>query len=281
MKAFAPAPPLLAVIGFMLVCSTGYTATERVVEYEYDGAGNIVRIITQEQSDPPAVSPLSPGFINQGQSRTITATGSSLLGVDVSTDAPGLSIDAIQSDGSQINFQLTAASDAPIGNAIIRFSTGLGEVQHSIFVADVGPAISTIPSPITIDLSGASNTITLNFSVSRPENETFRLSVVNPAVAAVDTASFNILSGQTRADISLTGVTAGATVLQIDLPEKFYSYRFPVYVGETYAELLQSFPDMAERNLFTEAVGVVVQSDNPYLPNTVVSGRVGVLVIQE
>ena len=262
----------------MLVAANGHAATERVVDYEYDGAGNIVSIITREQSDPPTVSPLSPNFINVGQSRTITTTGSNLLGVEVSTDAPGLSIDAIESDETTISFQLTAESEAPIGNAIIRFSTGLGEVQQSIFVAEVGPAIVTNPSPITIDLSATSNSVTLNFSVPRPENETYSLSVVDPATATVDSASFDILAGATRADISLIGVAAGATVLQIDLPAKFYSYRFPVYVSETYAELLQSFPDMAERNLFAEPVGVVVQAGNSYLPNTVTSSRVGVVV---
>lgn len=278
MKVLAPAPLLLAVIGFMLVCSIGYAATERIVDYEYDGAGNIIRIITQEQSDPPSVLPLSPGFINQGQSRSITATGSNLLGIDVYTDAPGLSIDAIQSDASGISFQLTAASDAPLGNAVIHFSTGLGEVQQSIVVAEVSPAITTNPGPITIDISGVSNTVTLNFSVPRPENETFNLSVVDPATATVDSTSFDIQSGQSSVDISLTGVAAGATVLQIDLAAKFYSYRFPVYVSESYADLLESFPDMAQGNLFAEAVGVVVQADNPYLPNTVTSRLVGVVV---
>lgn len=265
-------------IGFLLICSNSHAATERVVEFEYDGAGNIVRIITREQSDPPTVSPLSPGFINQGQSRTITTTGSNLLDVDLSTDTPGLRIDAIESDETQISFQLTADSQAPVGNAIIRFSTGLGEVQQSIFVAEVSPAITTSPGPITIDISGTSNTVTLNFSVPRPENETFNLSVVDPATATVDSTSFDIQSGQTSADISLTGVAAGATVLQIDLPAKFYSYRFSVYVSESYADLLESFPDMAQGNLFAKAVGVVVQADNPYLPNTVTSRLVGVVV---
>jgi hypothetical protein len=278
MKLFAIQPLLIVVFGLMLFFANGNAANERVVDYEYDGAGNIVRIITQEQSDLPVISSLNPGFINQGQSRTITASGSNLLGVEVTTDAPGLSIDAFESNKTAISFQLTATSQALIGNAIIRFTTGLGEVQQSIFVAEVGPAITTSPSPITIDLSATSNTVTLNFSVPRPEGETFNLSVIDPATATVDSMSFDILAGATRADISLIGITTGATVLQIDLPAKFYSYRFPVYVSETYVELLASFPDMAQRNLFTEAVGVVVQSNNPYLPNTVTSGPVGVVV---
>ena len=269
MKVLAPAPLLLAVIGFMLVCSIGYAATERIVDYEYDGAGNIIRIITQEQSDPPSVLPLSPGFINQGQSRSITATGSNLLGIDVYTDAPGLSIDAIQSDASGISFQLTAASDAPLGNAVIRFSTGLGEVQQSIVVAEVSPAITTNPGPITIDISGTSNTVTLNFSVPRPENETFNLSVVDPATATVDSTSFNILSGQTSVDISLTGVAEGATVLLVDLPAKFYSYRFPVYVSKSYLELAEENPDMLQGNLFAASVGVLLQDSTQFSTGSV------------
>jgi len=269
---------LIAALALIAACEPVSAATERVVDYEYDAAGNIVRIITQEQSDPPVVGLLTPNFINLGQTRTITTSGSSLLGVDVTTDAPGLSINAVDSDGSQVTFQLTASNQAPIGTAIIRFTTGLGEVQQSIFVAEVGPGLATDPSPITIDLSATSNTVTLDFSIPRPEDETYSLSVMDTATAVADTSSFTILAGESQASISLTGVSDGATVLQIDLPAKFYSYRFPVYVNKTYAELLSDFPDMQQRNLFAEPVAVVVQANNPYLPNTVTSGPVGVVV---
>jgi hypothetical protein len=41
---------------------------------------------------------------------------------------------------------------------------------------------------------------------------------------------------------------------------------------------LGEFADMQQRNLFAEPVGIVIQTNNPFLPNTVTSGPVGVLV---
>jgi hypothetical protein len=270
-------PLLIAVIGLILICSNGYAATERVVEFEYDGAGNIVRIITREQSDPPVISPLNPSFINQGQSRTITVNGSNLLGVEVSTDAPGLSIVAVDADESGISFQLTADSQAAIGNAIIRFTNGIGEVEQSIFVAEAGPVISTSPNPMTIGLSPPTNTVTLNFSEPRPENETYTLTTSNNSVADTVASSFTILAGQSQVDIALDGVAFGSTNLNIELTAKFFAYSFPVFVGKSYAELAAEFPDMLQRNLFAASVGVVLQDGTQFAPGTV-SQVVGVEV---
>jgi hypothetical protein len=270
-------PLLIAVIGLILICSNGYAATERVVEFEYDGAGNIVRIITREQSDPPVISPLNPSFINQGQSRTITVNGSNLLGVEVSTDAPGLSIVAVDADESGISFQLTADSQAAIGNAIIRFTNGIGEVEQSIFVAEAGPVISNSPNPMTIGLSPPTNTVTLNFSEPRPENETYTLTTSNNSVADTVASSFTILAGQSQVDIALDGVEFGSTNLNIELTAKFFAYSFPVFVGKSYAELAAEFPDMLQRNLFATSVGVVLQDGAQFAPGTV-SQVVGVEV---
>lgn len=110
MKVDGLPPLLIAAFVLFLACVPVNAATERIVDYEYDAAGNIVRIISREQSDPPVVGPLTPVFINQGRIRLISATGSNLLGIDVSTDYPGLSIEAVTSDETQITFQLTATS---------------------------------------------------------------------------------------------------------------------------------------------------------------------------
>jgi hypothetical protein len=269
---------MIAMIISISVVNPLKAAQERIVEYEYDNAGNIVRIITQEQINPPVLSPLTPAFINAGQTRTFTTTGSNLLGIDVTTEVPGLSIAAISSTASQVSFQLTATSQAPIGNAIIRFTTTLGEVQQTIFVAELGPGLTTDPSPITADLSGTPNSVSLIFTNPRPETETYTIATADTGTATVGATSFTVLAGARQASISITGISEGTTSLQITLAEKFYSYSFPVYVNKSYAELLSDFPDMQRRNLFAEPVGVVIQENNPFLPNTVNTGRVGVQV---
>jgi len=278
MKVDGLPPLLIAAFVLFLACVPVNAATERIVDYEYDAAGNIVRIISREQSDPPVVGPLTPVFINQGRIRLISATGSNLLGIDVSTDYPGLSIEAVTSDETQITFQLTATSQAPVGEAIIRFTTGLGEAQQSIFVAEASPGLTATPTPIAVDLSGAPKSVVLTFSEPRPEDETYSLAIRDPGTAALSADSFTISSGETEVTISISGLSNGATNLQIDLAQKFYTYNFPVYANESYAELLTLFPDMQNRNLFANPVGVVIQDNNPYLPNTAIAAPVGVLV---
>jgi len=245
------------------------SAQERIVEYEYDNAGNVIRIITQEQFNPPALLPLTPDFINVGQTRTFTATGSNLLGIDVTTEVPGLSISDISATASQVSFQLTASSQAPIGNAAIRFVTGLGEVEQTVFVAENPPALTANPDPIAIAHNNSVSTISLEFSVPRPENETYTLTTGDSSVADTVTSSFTILAGESQVDIALTGLVIGSTNLNIELAAKFYAYSFPVIVGKSYDELAVEFPDMLQRNLFAASVGVLLQDGTQFAPGTV------------
>ena len=46
---------------------TVHAASQRIVDFSYDEAGNLISIISQVQSAPPTVSDLSPGFISPGQ----------------------------------------------------------------------------------------------------------------------------------------------------------------------------------------------------------------------
>ena len=246
---------VLALSLFLLPVS--HAAVERIIDYEYDGAGNIVRIISQEQSELPVVSPITPAFINIGRTVTVTATGSNLLGIDITSDIPELSVKAISSTSTSLSFELTASDQAPIGDAIIRFITGIGEIQQTIFVAESPPTLSTDPSPIAIEDNGAVTNVSLVFSEPRPEDETYALTMVDTGIANVSSGSFTILAGQTQANIILTGVSAGTTYLEVELAGKFYAYSFAVYVGETYLQLSETFPDMLTRNLFTNSIGIL------------------------
>ena len=277
MKLLAKQPLLIVVIGLMLVCANGNAATERVVDYEYDGAGNIVRILTFEQSDPPIISPLDPAFINIGQTITVTATGTNLLGADVTADDTELSVSNINASSTNVTFALTASSLAPIGPTVIRFTTGIGEAQQTIFVAEVGPGLKSDPSPITIDTTGSPRSVTFTFSEPRPQTEVYELTLVNNSVASTD-ASFSISAGETEVTVPITGLAAGNTVLRVVNATQFFLYAFPVFVGETYEELIAIFPELAQNNLFARPVSVLVQSSTSYEPLSVTSDRVGVLV---
>jgi hypothetical protein len=277
MKLFAIQQLLIVVFGLMLFCANVNAATERVVDYEYDGAGNIVRILTFEQSDPPIISPLDPVFINIGQTISVNATGTNLLGVNVTADDTELGISNINASSTDVTFALTASNLAPIGPAVIRFTTGIGEAQQTIFVAEVGPGLKSDPSPITIDTTGSPRNITFTFSEPRPQTEVYELTLVNSSVATTD-ANFSISAGETEVTVPITGLAAGNTVLRIVNSTQFFLYAFPIFVGETYGELIATFPELAQNSLFTRPVSVLVQSSTSYEPLSVTSDRVGVLV---
>jgi hypothetical protein len=261
---------LLCVIGFsFLGFSQSHADTERVIDYEYDNAGNIVRIIAQEQSAPPVVSQLNPDFINIGRSISVTATGSNLLGVDVTTDATGLIITDVNPSVDQVTFRLTATTLATVGSAILRFTTGLGEAQESIFVAEPRPGLTTNPNPIAVAQSTTATDIKLIFTEPRPENETYTVSIGDSAIASTVAGSFTILAGSTEASIALIGVLDGVTSLEIVNQSKFFNFSFPVFVGKGFDELLAEFEEeLRQRSLFGDAVGVLVHDGTKFTPGT-------------
>jgi hypothetical protein len=118
-------------------------------------------------------------------------------------------------------------------------------------------------------LGPPSTFVTLNFSVPRPEDETYTVTTSNNSVAAAVTGSFTILAGERQVDIALDGVAFGSTNLNIGLAAKFFSYSFPLFVGKSYAELAAENPDMLQRNLFAESVGVVLQDGIQFGAGTV------------
>jgi len=257
--------PILWIFALLILASSVQADVERIVEYEYDGAGNIVRIISQEQSTLLVVSPLDPQFINLGRTITVTATGSSLLGVDITTDVSGLTINAVSSTSSDLTFELTASNQVTLGNVIIKFATGFGEVEQTILVAETPPALSTEPSPIAIEDNNVVTNVTLKFSEPRPEDETYTINTTDTGIADVSTTSFTILAGQTEVQVSLTGVSSGVTDLEVLLASKFYTYTFAVYVGKTYLQLAEELridgdESMLTRNLFANRVGILKDS---------------------
>ena len=140
--------PMMVALALIFASNFAQAAVERVIDYVYDNAGNIVRIISQEQSAPPLISIITPNFINLGRTVSFTAVGSNLLDVDVTTDVPGLSVSAVNSAFDQVTFQLAASNTTQIGNAILKFTNGLGEAQETIFIAETPPALTTDPNPI-------------------------------------------------------------------------------------------------------------------------------------
>jgi len=252
--------------------------TQRVVDYQYDNAGNIVRAITQEQSAAPVITLLDPGFTNIGRTVAFTALGNNLLNVAVTTAAAGLSVSNVISTVDQVTFQITASNLALTGVASLDFTNGIGTTSTTISVAEPPPSLTISPNPVAIANSASPTNVTLTFTEPRPTNETYAVTIGDTGIATTASNSFTILAGETQANLSLTGITNGATNLDIVLASKFYFYSFSVFVGKTFEEMLVEFSDMLTRNLFTNSVGVLVQPVGQPFSDAAFSQPVGIFV---
>ena len=261
---------------FFLPTTVVNAAVERAVDFQYDAVGNIIQKLTQEQDSAPAFTSFSPNFINKGQSVIVTATGGNFLNATVTTSVPGLSISEIFPTANQITFRLSALSSAPTGDAVINIVTTLGTSSDVIHIAEEAPVISSSPQLVAIS-KNTSTDIIIHFSLPRLENESYIVNVGDSNILTTP-GTLNVQAGQTQAVLTLTGVAAGVTNLDISLPGKFYFYSFPVFVGKSFAEMLTDFPDMKQRTILTDTVGVYVQLPGQFPVNAVFSDTVGVLV---
>ena len=154
----------LAALALVLVQATANADSQRITTLEYDGAGNLVRIIAGVNVGAPVVSALVPAFIHRGSVVTVIAEGTGLFNASVGTAAVGLTVSNVESSSSTaMSFELEAALDAPIGPGTLTFENGLGTTPSSIFVAERVPIISTDPNPIGLRPDSAPRTVRLRF----------------------------------------------------------------------------------------------------------------------
>ncbi|ODS24408.1 hypothetical protein AB835_03665 [Candidatus Endobugula sertula] len=271
----------LRVLIFILFSAAAYASVERITRYEYDGAGNIVRVFYEEQSEALSINQLTPAFVNRGNTAQITATGDNLLGAEVLTDVEGLTIRHVTASSDQVTFTITASTQALLGNAALRVVTGVGETQTAVIVADVIPVLHTQPAPIAISPSTPNTRIRLMFAHPRPEDETYTVSISDPTIATHSETTFTVLAGEREAELTLNAVTDGITTLNISLANKFYFYEFPVYVNKRFIELVNEYPDMQQRGVFSDTISVHIQSPNQSTSNTAISTPVGVNMTRE
>jgi hypothetical protein len=83
---------LLTVCSLAMVSMVAYADTQRIVNYNYDGAGNIISIRSGQNQGPPDVTILSPAFIHKESFAFVTATGINLFEAAVNVNTPGISL---------------------------------------------------------------------------------------------------------------------------------------------------------------------------------------------
>ena len=278
----------ITIFSIPLACSSNYLygQSETVTTYEYDGAGNIIRVNNQQQFGAPEINNFSPDFINRGRSRSFTVLGNNLIAVEVSTDHEGLTIAAIQSTIGKLTFTLSASLNADLGDASIRISNGLGEVVQTIVVAEQLVELVSNPAPIVVEPSSVTP-IRFQFLEPRTESETYQLSIGDPAIASLSESSITVSPGETEFTLNMLGQIEGATSLEITLQEKYFFYSFPVFVSSSFSAFLlsisgdpQTLEDITQRSLFGEPVRIFKESDNESNPSVkAISPLIGITYI--
>lgn len=278
-RASTPPERILTDSRFFLIVSLLWLAVpvqaqiQSETRFEYDGAGNIVRILTETNDAPPTIFSLTPGFINRGSSVIVVARGDNLVRADVVSLSPDLFVDNVVPTLSSVRFRLRAALDAPIGPAILEFRTRLGTASAEIFIAERTPVISTSPNPIVLAANGQPVLVTLLFDQPFEIDQTYQVSIRDTGIATVQETTVTLAAGSREVAVNLTGLNVGTTTFDISQPENFIGLGISVIVVPD-----EPLPP-GNYEISTPALGIVINVDEPLSgPLSAESAGVGVVV---
>lgn len=222
-------------LAWMAVAGTSpvQSDTQRILEYEYDEAGNITAVRTGLNLGPPDVTEIQPAFVNINSFNTLTATGVNLAGATVETTTPGLSIlNYTVLSETKITLTLRADDSATTGPGELLFTTRLGEDSESIAIAERTPVISTEPNPVILSPNGTGVFVRLIFDQPFDTDQIYDIAITDTAIASVDRQTMTLFAGETETTVTVTGLQVGNTILEINQLSNFLALGIPVYVNE-------------------------------------------------
>ncbi|MCE2029938.1 hypothetical protein [Sessilibacter corallicola] len=266
----------------------GNAQVQIVQDREYDDSGNTIRIINTVQSEFPSITSFEPEFINAGESFFVTVEGSNFLTAQVVSDDPSIIISEVEAEFFRLSFRVSVSSNVSSGARTIIIRNQLGEVEQSFFVAGPRPELLTFPSPVVLNAESNDESVNLNFSPARPENEIYTISSRDSSIASLDADIVNIAAGGASASIDIIGFQEGVTAIDLVLDEQFFFFSFPVYVSPSFSNFLSNFSDepdiltgLTESNIFSDSVGVFVGQSAAVSNSSALSDAVGVQVTDQ
>ncbi len=211
----------LLFISLLCLSLHSYADTQRIIEYGYDGAGNIISISSTRNLNSPVISDVSPNRVRINSNIAFTATGTDLNNTHVTTDHVDLVVSNVNTAATTITFELDAANSVPLGQHTLTFTTLLGSVTALVEVVSEIPTIMVLPSPLTLEPGGEVITLDVFFTASDIVDQTLSISIPDPNIATVNVSSITILAGQTSAaqTIQITSNNLGFTSLDITTPD--------------------------------------------------------------
>ena len=110
---------------FAMMASFAYGQSREAIQYEYDGAGNIIRIETAFSENPPSITNISPNVLRIGPTVSMTATGADLQLARITAADPAITISNVSISPGTVSFDIGAANNAQLGPTDINFTTAL------------------------------------------------------------------------------------------------------------------------------------------------------------
>ncbi len=191
-----------------------------MINYTYDAAGNLLSRTTGSSADigPPTISGITPPSLRAGGTRSITISGTNLLGGSVSTDNSGIVVVGSVAADTQIIATLDVSQTARLGTTIVTVTTPLGVASGA--VAIIAPLLSVSPPTLILN-QGERGTLTLSLDEPQPIPTVVTLTSLDPTVATVE-ASVTIPATDTSIQTMVQGISGGSTIIQtaagFDLP---------------------------------------------------------------
>jgi YD repeat-containing protein len=247
----------------------------RVTDYSYDEAGNIVGIRTTVSGTAPTITSITPNSLRRGESKVIQVTGTNLLGVNISSPDPGLvvsNVGTMQSTDTQVTFTLTANADAIRGTQQLTFANSAGSTTAPVTINPVLPTIYTMPGPLAAPPDSVERQFMVRLSNADNVTHSFTVTVADSTIATIAATTATIPAGAMEAQIAITGLKTGQTAITFD-SDTLDQTTFIAYVTTEYQEMNKARSAL---------VGVVVQEVPPPTPSVTYSPmsapHVGVLI---
>jgi YD repeat-containing protein len=250
-------------------------SNNRVTEYTYDAAGNILSVVAGGDASAyvPSLSAVTPNFIRRGEVKPITLTGQRLQVGTLQTSDAGMDLSNLRQTATQIQANLTVAPSTAIGNQTLTFKNAEGAAAIAITVGPRLPDLSVEPSPLALPPDNGAHFITLRLSGADVIAHQVAIESTDTTKATVNPSSVSFAAGQTAAQISITSRAAGFVNLVLT-SVTLKTVTVPVFITVDFRGVNTSY---------TAPVGVVVgDAQPPVVPitttGTFASPRVGVAV---
>ncbi len=263
----------LTILLFAFYSCISSAETIRDVDYRYDGAGNIIEIISNQISGPPVISTFEPDFIrlpNSIQFFTISLTGSNFYLTTVAIDKDPTNFDIrIPFNGNNIGrngdfVQIFVEPDAATGDYDFIFTNPFGNTSYTLTLAPRLPSLNfNVPNLDIPDPVGTVVDVVFSFGSADVIDHTFNFSVQDPSVASISQTSLMIPAGSTSATqtIQLTALSTGTTFLDATSPAYGIISRFVSVTDDGVCEFSPP-PDGDEDEPGTTLIGEVINKLN-------------------